>query len=104
MTYTFPGTKMVSETTLILDSAMDKDIALTLHYASPDATHTPEAMPKSFRIEGLSGGAWETIRRVENNHQRQVHLPVAKDLDGVRFVLEDTWGGSESRVYGFYLT
>jgi len=82
---------------------MDKDITLSLHYATPDAVRIPAVMPKTFRVEGLSGGAWETIRRVENNRQRLVRIPVKRTLGGIRFVLEETWGAADSRVYAFHL-
>lgn len=103
LTYSFPSRVLVNEATLILDSAMDKDIALTLHYASPDATRIPAAMPKVFRVEGLCDGIWEAIYRTEDNHQRQVRLPLGKRLDAIRFTLEQTWGEADSRVYAFYL-
>ncbi|HOV72742.1 MAG TPA: FAD-dependent oxidoreductase [Candidatus Hydrogenedentes bacterium] len=101
--YTFPAETAVNEATLVLDSAMDKDITLSLHHATPDAVRIPAVMPKTFRVEGLSGGAWETIRRVENNRQRLVRVPVKRTLGGIRFVLEETWGAADSRVYAFHL-
>ena len=37
------------------------------------------------------------------DHQRLVRLPVERELEGVRFVLDSTWGSETTHVYAFYL-
>ena len=104
ISYVFPSKASVEQATLILDSAMHKDLNLTLHYANPDGTKVPDAMVRVFRIEGLNNGRWETIARVVNNCQRHVRIPIHAQVDGIRFVPEETWGAPETRLYMFNVT
>jgi hypothetical protein len=109
--YLFDAPVQVGEVTLVLDSAMDALIAMSFHQRDNQLVSVPAVMPKSFRIEGLEGGAWRTLAAVEDNHQRLVRVPIAARVEGVRFVLDRTWGspvqsaaeGEESRVYAFYV-
>jgi hypothetical protein len=101
--YLFPEPTEVSEVTLALDSDLSKRISHSWHL---DRLHAiagiPPVMPKTFRIEGMVDGEWHELQRVENNHQRFVRLPVHQRLEGVRFVLDETWGSDTTRVYAFY--
>ena len=63
----------------------------------------PDVLPKTFRIEGLVGGTWRKVARVTGNIHRQVRVPIGATLGGVRFVLEETWGGTASCLYAFYV-
>lgn len=103
LTYKFKKTSNVKEVTIILDSSLDKNIAMS--QLQPDDQHTsiPERVPRKFRIEGLADGKWRSIAIAENNYQRHVRLKIGKKLSGIRFVLEKTWGGSgKSSVYALY--
>jgi hypothetical protein len=103
LTYTFTQPEQVSEAVLVLDSAMDRRIQMS-HLQKDDQLRVPpEVMPKVFRLEGLADGAWNTVERIESNHQRHVRIPLGRQLEGVRFTLEDTWGAGASRVYAFYV-
>lgn len=62
----------------------------------------PKVMPKAFRIEALTGGQWQVIAHVDRNHQRFCCFPVKLNLSGIRFVLEETWGAEQSRIYAFF--
>jgi len=99
--YRFARPSDVSDSTLVLDSALDRHIAMS--YFVPHETRVPDAMPRAFRLEGLSGGAWAPLAAIRDNHQRLVRIKLGKRLEGVRFVLESTWGGASSRVYAFYV-
>lgn len=103
--YRFDAVRSVREAALVLDSALDKNLQMSFHQArrENELRRVPAVMPKAFRLEGLRGGNWSALRVVEDNYQRAVRLPVEKELEGVRFVLDETWGAEESRVYGFYL-
>lgn len=63
----------------------------------------PEALPKVFRIELLQNDRWQTMLQVGDNYQRFVKIVINRRAAGVRWVLEETWGAAESRVYGFLL-
>jgi len=52
----------------------------------------------------LNNGRWETIARVVNNCQRHVRIPIHAQVDGIRFVPEETWGAPETRLYMFNVT
>jgi len=101
--YLFDGPVRVEEVTLILDSALDALIAMSHHQRDNQLTSVPAVMPKSFRIEGLREGEWRTLAAVEENHQRLVRVPVGGRVEGIRLVLDRTWGSEETRVYGFYV-
>jgi hypothetical protein len=60
-------------------------------------------MPSVFHIDGLIEGEWQTLETANGNHQRFVRVAIDRRLEGVRFVLDETWGGDDSRVYAFYV-
>jgi hypothetical protein len=99
--YLFEKPSEVSEVVLTLDSALEKLIAMSHHQADNQLTSTPSCVPRSFRIEGLRGGNWELLADIRDNHRRGVHVPVGQRLDGVRFVLDATWGAPHTRVFKF---
>ena len=88
---------------LVLDSGLDQNIALSYHQKDDQLTSPPDVMPRAFRIEGLVGDDWQQLARIENNYQRFCHFAIAKKLDGIRFVLDSTWGNKGSRVYAFWV-
>jgi hypothetical protein len=101
--YLFDAPVEVGEATLVVDSAMDALIAMSHHQRDNQLRSLPAVMPKAFRIEGLEGGTWRTLAAIEDNHQRLVRLPVGARVEGLRFVLDATWGAEQSRVYAFYV-
>lgn len=101
ISYEFTAPASVKAVKLTLDSALDKLIAMSHHQADDQLTAVPPPMPKAFRIEGMQAGQWAPLVSVKDNYQRHVLVPVGKELAGVRFVLEETWGADESRIYQF---
>jgi len=99
--YLFDAPKTVAEASLVLDSAMESVIQMSYHCNNGQWTTVPDVVPKRFRLEGLVNDKWETVTAVEKNRQRHVRIPINKELTGLRFVLEETWGAEESRVYEF---
>ena len=104
LAYLFPEPAQVNEVTLALDSDLSKRIS---HSWNLDRLHAiasiPPVMPKTFHVDGMIDGNWHTLQRAENNHQRFVRLPLNQRLEGVRFVLDETWGSDTTRVYAFYV-
>jgi len=103
LTYTFGGPKQVKRATLILDSGLDQTTMMSYHQKDDQLTAPPDVMPRAFRVEVLTGGAWRPAVRVTNNCQRLVSLHIGTEADAVRFALDATWGGKDSRVYGFFV-
>lgn len=101
--YRFQDEIEVANVTVILDSGLDQNVWLSYHQKDDQITAPPDTMPQAFRIEGLVGIEWKELVRVDRNHQRFCRFPVATRLDGVRFLLERTWGAETSRVYAFYV-
>lgn len=101
--YHFSETCEVQEVSMLLDSALDSNVALSHHQDDCQFTAPPAVMPKAFRLEGLRQGGWQTLHTVTDNHQRLVRLPVTGQFDAVRFTLDATWGSDASRMYAFYL-
>ena len=60
-------------------------------------------MTKALRVECLNAGRWTPLASVEDNYQRQVRLPVHKQVEGIRFILYETWGSEETSLYAFYV-
>ncbi len=96
----FGGEPRIAEVALVLDSAMEKEIALSL-YNETDCNRVPAVMPKRLRLEVLSRAGWERLHALEGNHQRFVRLPIGRCVRGVRVTLDELWGADTSRLYGF---
>lgn len=101
--YEFQVPTEATSVTVILDSGLDQNVALSYHQKDDQLTSPPDVMPKAFRIEGLRGDQWEEMIRVERNHQRLCRFTMKPGLNGVRFVLDETWGAETSRIYAFYV-
>jgi hypothetical protein len=101
--YEFARPARVEAATLVLDSAMHKNIQMSLHGDFGQLRAVPPEMPKAFHVDGLADGRWRTLARVEDNGQRLVRLPLGEALAGVRFVLDGTWGADESKVFAFWV-
>ena len=95
--YHFDKPARVEQVTLILDSNLERSVALK----APGVQEAfPENLPKNFRIEVRQGSTWEPVVVISGNTQRQVRVPVNQTTNGVRFVLEETHGGASSQIYG----
>ena len=101
--YVFDSPRQVAQVSLIVDSAMDKDPAITQLSPTKRQTVPPDVMPRTFRIEMLRDGQWQEAARVDENYQRLVRVPLGQTVSGVRFVLESTWGSQQSGLYAMYL-
>jgi hypothetical protein len=104
--YRLKGRPQVREATVLLDTALDLDPAMSHWYPlhAKKLTRPPVQLPHTFRFEALVDGQWETVARVTGNTQRHVRLPIGRAVDGLRYRLESTWGPCEGTdLYGFYL-
>ncbi len=101
--YEFNGPREVGEATLILDSALDRDIQMSHTHAGEHLNAPPDVVPRAFRLEGMTGKGWVAVAEVSSNCRRLVRIPVGRELQGVRFTLLETWGAAESNLYAFYV-
>ncbi len=103
VTYVFGSAKRVRRATLVLDSALERNVQMSLHGAYGQLTSPPEEMPESFHLDAKIDGRWRRVAGVAANHRRLVRLPVARNAEGVRYVLDATWGAPESRLFSFHV-
>ena len=101
--YEFGDVTQVEEVSIVLDSELEKCLMLLLEEVPNKLTEMPAALAKAFHLDGLVGGDWETVARVSGNCQRLVRVPVNRQLKGIRFVLDETWGSERSAVYAFHV-
>jgi hypothetical protein len=102
--YSFDGEQPISEITLILDSALEKDISLSLYGGHHNQLfQLPGVVPRKLRIDGLSAGQWQLLHEIEDNHQRFLRFMVDRPLASVRVTINDLWRGQDSRVYAFHI-
>jgi hypothetical protein len=101
--YEFQTSVELKSVTIVLDSGLDQNVALSYHQKDSQLTSPPDVMPKAFRIEGLIDNQWEELACVNRNHQRFCRVPIDRNVRGVRFVLREIWGAECSRVYAFYI-
>ncbi|MCX7705643.1 MAG: FAD-dependent oxidoreductase, partial [bacterium] len=100
--YSFNQEIFVKKVTIIVDSGMDKLIAMSHLQKDDQLTHLPETMPKTFRIEIYQNGEWKMLYRIANNNKRIVRCQINQNIKGIRFVLEETYGSDNSCLYAFY--
>jgi len=99
----FAAPQHVESATVVLDSALHKNIQMSYHQRDDQLTRLPGELPRAFRIEGLRGGAWTPLATVTENRSRLVRVPLGGELQGVRFALEATWGAETTHLYAFYV-
>ena len=99
----FDRPRRVREATLILDSAMEREITMTLLNPRHDPWELPPVQPRAFRVEGRVGEAWQPLHAETDNHRRHVRVAIDRDVQGLRYVLDATRGAPQSRLYGFYV-
>ena len=100
LTYTFKET-FVREAHLVLDSALQRNAAMSNLQQDDQLTMPPPELPRRLRLEGLKNGTWQPLYHSDNHHQRLLVVPIARNLEGVRLHIDETWGGIPSRVFQF---
>jgi hypothetical protein len=99
----FDRPEKVGQATLILDSALERLIALSFHQPDDQLSSPPGVLQRAFHIEALSGGKWSTVAAATDNHQRLVRLAIDRPAEALRYVLEGTWGEQPSKLFAFYV-
>ena len=101
--YTWDKPHMTANTTLILDSALSRLIAMSHHQKDSQLTHVPGEMMKDLRLEIRTADGWKLWRNVKGNHQRLLRIEIGVPVTGIRATFDSTWGSEKVRVYAFYV-
>ncbi len=99
----FRDNSLVHNVTLLLDSGLDRLVAMSHLQRDDYVNRLPDVMPRSFRIEGRIEGEWKELVHTDDNYMRLARFQINRQVEGIRFVLEKTYGVSESRIYAFYV-
>ncbi len=101
--YHFDAPLRVRTASFVLDSGLNQNVTMSYLQDDDQLTSPPGVMPEQFRIDGLIGGEWKPLRQVEKNRRRLFRCDIERELEGIRFLLENTWEGEESCVHAFYV-
>jgi hypothetical protein len=89
--------------TLIFDSGLDLNVAMSYHQPDDQLTAPPPPLPKSFRIDNWQDESWRQLYVTTDNYQRLVRIPLEGVFHALRLTLDATWGARESHLFGFYV-
>jgi hypothetical protein len=104
VTYELAQPALVSQATVIVDSAMDTDPQMSHWYSNrTNLSGAPPVMPRDFDLLALVGGQWRTVAAVRDNYQRLVRMPVGVVASAVRWELKTIWNAPQSNLYAFYI-
>jgi len=104
--YRFARPRRVREVRLVFDSDLARDRAEHRMPCSYPLQATPASVTPlmtraySIAVEDPSG-AWRTIVRQANNHQRLVRHPLRCTCSAIRFVPEATWGAPHAHLFAW---
>ncbi|MEY4300422.1 MAG: hypothetical protein RIR25_1658, partial [Verrucomicrobiota bacterium] len=86
---------------LVLDSDLNHHKRLDYrHVEGATVCPMPRALLRAFRVEARrESGAWETVYRTTDNHERLVRLPLALEATALRLVPELSWGDKPARIF-----
>ena len=101
--YEFSRLQRVSNLSLIFDSALSRNIAMSHHGEYGQLTRVPPEMVRDFRIQILTSKEWKPWREIKGNYQRLVRMDVGLMVNGVRAIFDTTWGRDKVRLYAFYV-
>ncbi|NLV73824.1 MAG: FAD-dependent oxidoreductase [Chloroflexi bacterium] len=101
--YEFDNPVALHQVSLVLDSALDANTAMSNLQADDQLSALPERLIRELRCEVLRDGMWQTIAKITENSQRLVRFIVDQPVAGVRVTIGATWGGPSSAIFAFYV-
>lgn len=101
--YVWPSPRKISSLTLLLDSALSRNVQMSYHQKDDQLCRPPDELVKDFRIEIRTPQGWKPWRKVAGNYQRLVRMDIGETVTGIRAVFDSTWGADKVRVYAFYV-
>jgi hypothetical protein len=102
VTYEFGEPRVVETATVVLDSALEQNIAMSWHQKDDQLTRLPDRLPKAFHFDVLDGHSWVPAAAFDDNKRRLVRASIGRKVSGVRFTLDSTYGAPESMLFAFY--
>ncbi|MFW5856269.1 MAG: FAD-dependent oxidoreductase [Planctomycetota bacterium] len=102
-TMTLDAAASVHHLTVIVDSALDRNVELSHLNPNPRLTTPPPVLPKAYRIEAKQGDNWTVLHREDANLSRLIRVPVQGEAEALRFTLEATWEDEPSHLYAMYV-
>jgi hypothetical protein len=81
--YTWEKPMSIAGLTLIVNSALDKNVALSYHQKDDQLRAIPAEMVKDIRIEINTGSGWQILKKVTGNYQRLVRIDVKQNTMGI---------------------
>lgn len=86
---------------LVLDSNLSDPKRMTFRYQDgEEVCPMPGQLLRSLRVEcRRPGGAWETVWRTQENHERLLRIPMYVEATALRVVPESSWGMENARIY-----
>jgi hypothetical protein len=102
--YRFQHPEVINQVRLVFDSDLNRKTLnmIANHRRTSPVFSPPATLVKAFRIEIQdSTGAWETVHRAADNHQRLVKIPLSVTALAVKCTIEETHGNERVEVFSF---
>ena len=100
----FAQEESLSTISLLLDSGLDLNIAMSYHQPDDQLTAPPPPLPRAFHLEVQKNGIWQPLYACSNNHRRLQRIPISYEpVSAIRYTLDTTWGEIPSKLYAIYV-
>lgn len=101
--YRFDSPAHVRQASLVLDSALQRNVQMSYHQADDQLSSLPPELPRSFIVEAELAGQWTPLLTAADNHQRLIRVPVNRQVTAIRYRLDKTWGEVPTELFAFYV-
>jgi hypothetical protein len=101
--YEFEAPVDAHEVTIVVDSALSRDIEMSPMVGNPPEMKVPDVVVRELDLETRIDGEWKTLHSVRGNYRRQLRLAVNKRVEAVRVRVGRIWGAERTRLYAFYV-
>jgi len=102
--YAFDKPVRIHRLRFVFDSDLNRpELNIPSNHPWPlESVGVPATLIRTFRIDARnSSGIWNTIIRVDDNHQRLVRLDIEVETDALRFIPESTWGAPLCHLFAW---
>jgi hypothetical protein len=102
-TLTWPEPVDIAAVRLVFDSNLSHDKRMPCSYPlKGNRQSMPTTLVRGYRIEAADeAGQWQAVCRETDNYQRLAVTPVQRRAQGLRLVVETTWGDEQVKLFGF---
>lgn len=113
-TYRFSKSQFVDRIRLVFDSDLNRETLPEWEHKlnrpmrhnillGREPSHLPITLIRDFEVEIAFADGNTEMRRIDNNHQRLIVLPVGAEVHAVTFRPHATWGSKEFHLFAFEL-